>query len=251
MFDLSNGRLGRQNSTDGEKGGLHDGIHASTHAGLFRDLVTIDDVELEFLLDDVFLYFNGKVVPNFIGTIQTIEQESAAQLGIFEHIHALKEVELMTGDKGCLVHLNEIRRADGLRPEAQVRYRHCAGLLRVVIEIALREVVGLFADDLDRVLVRADRAISTETEEHATHGIFGLDYEGRVHIKAGVRDIVVDTNTEMILGFRFVQFIESGFDHCGSELFGRKTVTPTDDFDVCAVAFDKCGNYIQIEGFAA
>ena len=40
----------------------------------------------------------------------------------------------------------------------------------VVDEVALGVVVGLFADDLDRVLVGADGAIRTEAEEDAAHG---------------------------------------------------------------------------------
>ena len=48
-----------------------------------------------------------------------------------------------------------------------MRDRHAARLLRVVLEVALRVVLGVVADDLDRVLVRADRAVRAKAPEHA------------------------------------------------------------------------------------
>jgi hypothetical protein len=56
-----------------------------------------------------------------------------------------------------------------------------AGLLRVVHEVALGEVVGLLADDLDGVLVGADRAVGTETEEEAAEDVVAGDVEVVVH----------------------------------------------------------------------
>ena len=44
----------RQNPADREEAGLHDGIDAVAHLGFARDLVGIDQVELEFLLDEWF-----------------------------------------------------------------------------------------------------------------------------------------------------------------------------------------------------
>ena len=46
----------RQNPADGKEASLHDGIDAVAHLRLARDLVRIDQVELEFLLDDGFLH---------------------------------------------------------------------------------------------------------------------------------------------------------------------------------------------------
>ena len=65
----------------------------------------------------------------------------------------------MAGHKICLVRLDEIRRADGSRSKSQVRDGHSAGFLRVVLEVTLCKIIGLFTDDLDRVLVRAYCAI--------------------------------------------------------------------------------------------
>ena len=64
---------------------------------------------------------------------------------------------------------NEIVGADGLRAEAQMRNRHRAGFLRVVDEIALSIIVGVLANDLDRVLVRAHRAVRAQPVEDRPH----------------------------------------------------------------------------------
>ncbi len=80
MFDLFNGSFAGQDAADGEEGCLHDGVHASAHAGLFSDFVAVDHIELELLLEDILLDFNGELIPDFIRTIQAVEQESGAGL---------------------------------------------------------------------------------------------------------------------------------------------------------------------------
>ena len=82
---------------------------------------------------------------------------------------------------------DQVRRADRLRPEAQVRDGLRAGLLRVVDEVALRVQVLLGAEDLDRVLVRADRAVRAEAEEDRAHRLGRLDVERRVVGQARAR----------------------------------------------------------------
>jgi hypothetical protein len=59
----------------------------------------------------------------------------------------------------------------GSRAEAQVRDRDRAGLLGVVDEVALGEVVRVLADDLDAVLVGADRAVGAQAVEQGAHHV--------------------------------------------------------------------------------
>ena len=70
--------LARQNSADREETSLHDGVDAAAHLCLARDLVRIDQVELEFLLDNGFLYRLRQVVPYFIRSKGSIEQKRGA-----------------------------------------------------------------------------------------------------------------------------------------------------------------------------
>src|ERR1700737_2945073 len=110
---------------------------------------------------------------------------------------------------------DEIRRADQiwsvdrLWSEAQVRDSNRAGLLRVIDKVALGKQVGSLANDLDRVLVRADRSVGAQAIEQAAHGAGGFDIEAsRVDRQAGMTDVVVDTDGEVLLWFRQGQVVE-------------------------------------------
>ena len=72
---------------------------------------------------------------------------------------------------------NQVAGVDRLRSEAQVRDRHRAGFLRVVDEISLRVIVGVLADDLDGVLVRAHRAVRAQAVEHGANHAVGFGRE--------------------------------------------------------------------------
>ena len=68
-----------------------------------------------------------------------------------------------------------------------------------------------------------------------------------IDIEAGVGNIIVDADGEMILGFGFLQFIQHGFDHGWSEFLGGKTIAAADDFDIRPVTFNQCIDDIQVE----
>src|SRR3569832_1075432 len=113
MFDFRNSRFTWKNSADREESGLHNRVHASAHAGLLSNFITIDHIELEIFLDDIPLHFTWQLIPNFLRTIQTVQKENATWFGVLEHIHTLKETVLVTSNNVRLIHLDEIRRADG------------------------------------------------------------------------------------------------------------------------------------------
>ena len=115
------------------------------------------------------LHGAGQVVPDLVGAEGAVEQEDGARLGGLQHVEALQERELVAGDEGRAV--DQVGGADRLRAEAQVRDGDRAGLLRVVDEVALGVVVRLLADDLDGVLVGADRAVGAEAVEERAHGV--------------------------------------------------------------------------------
>ena len=64
-----------------------------------------------------------------------------------KHINLFEEAEVVARNEAGL--RDQIRRPDRRRPEAQMRGRHRARLLRVIHEVALCEIVSLRADDLD------------------------------------------------------------------------------------------------------
>ena len=151
-----------------------------------------------------------------------------------EHRHLLEQAELVAGDEVGI--LDEVRRADRLRPEAQVRHRHRTRLLRVVDEVALGEQVGVLADDLHRRLVRPDRAVGAEPEEHRLH-LTGRPRvaEGVVDVEAQPGDVVVDADGEPPLRWprrpgvvEPGQLVEDRLDVGGAELLRRQAVAPAD-----------------------
>ena len=110
----------------------------------------------------------GSLSQTSSGAERAVEQEGGAGLGGLQHVDAFQEGELVAGDEVGLG--DQVAGADRLGAEAQVGGGDGAGLLRIVDEVALGEVVGLFADDLDGVLVRADGAIRAQSVEQGAHG---------------------------------------------------------------------------------
>ena len=133
----------------------------------------------------------------------------------------------MAGDEVGAV--DQVRGADRLRAEAEMRHRDRSGLLGVVDEVALREQVGVLADDLHRALVGADGAVGAETEEH------GLDLAGRPRMRevgvdreAEVGDVVVDADGEMTLRVLGRELVEHRLEHRWRHLLRREAVATAD-----------------------
>ena len=190
--------LARQHAADGEEAGLHDGVDAPAHAGLARHRVAIDHVEPQLLVDDLLLHLRAAVASQTSsGPKGLFSRNVAPGSAHFSTSMPLQERELVAGHE--IGRRNQVARMDRLRPEAQVRSGHRAGLLRVVDEVALRVIVGLLADDLDRVLVGAHRAVGAQAVEQRAHRARLFGRKARIVGQAGVRHVVVDADGEVIL----------------------------------------------------
>ncbi len=217
-LDLGDGLVAGQNSGDREEAGLHDRIGSATHAAVLSDRSCIDTVDLEPSLDNCFLHFQRKSVPGFFRREGRVDQEGRPGLRVFKDIVLVQEDPLVAGDKVGL--FDQISRANRFGTEAQVGDSDGAGLLRVVDEVALREVVGLFADDFDRVLVGADCAIGTKAEENTSEDVIRSNVKVVVNGQGGVGDIVDDADCEVVLGSVGHQVLEDRLDHGGVEFLG-------------------------------
>ena len=135
----------------------------------------------------------------------------------------------MAGDEVCF--RNQVAGTDRLRSEAQMRDGHRAGFLGVVNEISLRVVVGVLADDLDGILVGADRAVCSQTVEQGADHAVRLGGEGRVVVEAGVGDVVVDADGEVIFWLGLLQIVVDGLDHRRREFLRGESVAAADHAD--------------------
>ena len=122
----------------------------------------------------------------------------------------------MTCDKVRLA--DKIRLADFFLSETQVRGGNRTRFFGVVHEIGLRVVFGRFTDDLDGVLVGADRTVGTESVEHRLVHTGIVNMEVVIIGKACMRNIIVNTDGKVGLLFSF-HIIKDGFDHRRGEFF--------------------------------
>jgi hypothetical protein len=112
-----------------------DGIDTLAHAGLARQFITIDNVELLLLVNNLPLDCARQVIPNLVRPISTVEEESRARLGGLQHLDALKERKLVASHEVGFRY--EIAGVQRLRTETQIRSGDGAGLFKIVDEIAL------------------------------------------------------------------------------------------------------------------
>ena len=200
VFDLRDRFFTWQHTGYGKKAGLHDGVDAVAHAGLFSHIIGVDGVELQLLFYDGGLRFARQVVPDLFRSVDAVEQENAARLGIFENVKAFQEVELVACHEVGCVGSDQVRRQDWLGTKAQVADRQRAGFLGIVNKVTACIVFGFFTDDLDRVLVGAHGSIRTQPDKYTAHGFRVFDRKGPIKFQAGVGDIVIDADREVILG---------------------------------------------------
>ncbi len=104
-----------------------------------------------------------------------------------------------------------------------------AGLLGVVDEVALGVQLRIGGQDLDGVLVGADRAVRTEAEEDRPQGLRRLDVERRVVGQAGAGDVVGDADGEPGAGPFPRQLGEHPGDHARGELLRPQAVPAADN----------------------
>ncbi len=108
--------------------------------------------------------------------------------------------------------------------------------------------VSFLADDFDRVLIRADRAIAPECVEQRPDRVVGLGVVGVVVREAGVGDVVVDPDGEVRPRGRRGEFGEDGGGHRRRELLRAKTVAAADDSRQPLEARGRAGGVLDERG---
>ncbi len=217
----------RQDARELEEGGLEHRVRARAHAVGARDLGRVHDIEAQFLVDDRLLHLVRHVRPDFRGGIGRGQQERRARLRRGEHVVLLEVVEAVARREVRLV--AEVGAADDVRPEPQMGDGHAAGLLGVVLEVALGVVVGVGADDLDGVLVRAHRAVRADAPEHALLARPGRDLEALVPEQIPPRHVVHDAHGEMVDRLCGGHVVVDRLAHLRREVLGPQPVASAQD----------------------
>ena len=227
LLDGGDGLFLGEDARDGEEAGLHDGVHAAAHARVARHGVAVDDVEAGLLGDELLLDGVGQLVPDLLGAVGAVEEEDAAGHERAEHVVLFEEDEGVAGQE--VGGGDEVGGADGPGPEPEVGDGDGARFLGIVDEVALGEVLGLVADDLDGVLVGAHRPVGAEAVEEAPDDVAALGDEGGIVGEAVARDVILDAHREVVLGLFLGEFVQHRLHHGGRELLGGEAVAAADD----------------------
>ena len=222
ILDPRDRLVARQHAGDREEAGLQHDIDPAREARVAGDPAGVDHVDVDALGEDLLLDRARQRVPDLVGRVPAVEQQRRAGRCPAEHVDLVEQPELVAADEARVLH--EVRRPDRPRPEAQVRHGLRARLLRVVHEVALRVQVLLRAEDLDRVLVRPDRAVRPESEEDRADRVGRFDVERRVVGQARPRDVVVDADGEPAPRPLARELGEHARDHARRELLRRQAV---------------------------
>ena len=87
-----------------------------------------------------------------------------------------------------------------MSPKRRCENGYAAGLLGVVLEVSLYELVGVVADDLDGVLVRTNGTVAAETPELALGRAFCCGVRCRLLLEGEVGNVVVDARVNIFFG---------------------------------------------------
>ena len=137
--------------------------------------------------------------------------------------------------------MNQVGGLDRRFSESQVRHRHTAGLLGIIVKIRLRVHVGIVTDNLDGVLVRTDRSVRTQTPEFAIDRAFRSGHQVLASLQRQIGHIVHDADGEFLLGI----VVEGSHDICRYRILGTQTITAAEYRNRSKLAILQCSNDIQ------
>ena len=123
--------------------------------------------------------------------------------------------------------------------------RQAAGLHRVVGEVSLRVLAADKADGRNRVLVRADRAVTAETPQLAADLARMRQLDFGV-VKRGVGHVIVDADGEVVLRGVFFQVVINGNELARGGVLGGQAVAAADDGDVVSACLIEGGHDVEV-----
>ena len=236
ILHVLDGLILGQHVRQSEERGLQDGVGALAHADLDGEVNGVDGVKLHVVLGDVALRVGVEVLVELLEIPLAVDEEDAAGLHVLHHREVLHDVgRVVARDEVGLI--NVVRALDGLVAEAQMADGDAAGLLGVVLEVRLDILIGVVADDLGGVLVRADGTVAAEAPELALDGAFRGGVGGLLTGLLGegeVGNVVHDADGKLALRLVLLELVVNGEHGRGRRVLGGETVAAADDLGLTA-----------------
>ena len=248
VLHILDGILFGDNLGNGEEGRLQHGVGAGAQAQLLANLEGIDGVEVDVVVGDEFLHLAGQALIQLLGVPRAVQQEAAALLQILDHVVGLQVSGVGAGHE---VRLGDVVGGlDGGVAKAQVGDGQAAGLLGVVIEVALGIHIGVVADDLDGVLVGAHGAVGAQAPELTRGGASGSGIGVLGGIQGQMGHVVHNADGEALLGLVLLHVAVHGDDVAGLGVLGTQAVAAGVHGAGGKLSAVDSGQHIQVQGLA-
>mmetsp|Transcript_99909 Transcript_99909/g.250483 ORF Transcript_99909/g.250483 Transcript_99909/m.250483 type:complete len:297 (-) Transcript_99909:844-1734(-) len=191
----------------------------------------IDGVELHLLLGNLASQRGRELhIKVLHGFPRAIHDEDSALPCLGQHVELWQEGRVVACNiVSARAVFNLVLASNGAWAKAQVRHGGSPGLLRRVVEVALRVELCALSDNSGCGLVGADRAVGAQAEEDGLRGALIDTIYGWAKWQARVCHIVDDSNGEMILGHLLLQVVKHGFDMPRCELLAAEAIVATDN----------------------
>ncbi len=201
-FHIFHSLLNRDDVRQLEERSLQYGVDSVAKTDFFRNFRTIDDVEIDFLCCQLFFQLRGQVLVQLVNRPCCVQQECAALVQLCYHVIQMYILLLVACNKVCC--LNQICRTDRLVTKTQVALCDTAGLFGVIAEVSLRVHICVVTDNLDGVLVRANRTVCAQTPEFAADcAVIACNVYFLANRKGCICYVVHDTDRKVV--FRLIQ----------------------------------------------
>ena len=244
-----NSLLARHYLSQCEECRLQNGVGALAHADLDSEVDCVDGVKLNVVLSNVALLGSCQMLAQLFRRPLAVDEEYAARLNVTHDREVL-------GDVGRVVACYEVslvdvvRRTDRLVAKTQMRNGYAAGLLGVVLEVSLYELVGVVADDLDGVLVCTNGTVAAETPELALGRAFCCGVRCRLLLEGEVGNVVVDAQGEHLLRLCLSQLLVYSEYGGRGRILGTQTVTAAGYYLIGDACISQSGNNVHVKRLA-
>ncbi len=196
------------------------------------------------MVGDECLHLSRQMLLKLFHIPRTVQKEGSSVHQFLNHVVFIHIRRIMACHEVRFV--NQICGLDRFLAETQVRHGHTAGLLGIIIKVCLCIHIGVVADDLDGVLIGADRTVCTQTPEFTVGRSFRSRDQRSTGLKRQVCHVIHDTDGEFLLRCIVIDCN----DLCRRGVFGTKAITSGKDRRIVELrSLQRC-NHIQVKRLA-